>query len=313
MRVKTGVGPGSGSSGSRRSAGGRAASGSSGSGPSGHWIAGLLAGGLLAAGAAAQNPAQLWQWYGDSAGDWFGRSVSSAGDVDGDGFDDVVVGAYRDDNNGTDSGSARVFSGATGAILHTWNGDSAGDQFGWSVSGAGDVDGDGFDDVVVGAPHDDNNGTDSGSATVLTLGYIPAATFTTFGAGCPGPAGTPSLAAEPGSLPVLGQTLQLRLGQLPTAATLLIGILGLSDQLAFGLPLPHDLSAQGMPGCSLLVAADATYVLLGGGADVIWDLPIPVDPALGGLQLYMQAFVVDPPANSLGATVTNGGSGLVGS
>jgi len=93
----------------------------------------------------------------------------------------------------------------------------------------------------------------------------------------------------------------------------LIGILGLSDQLAFGLPLPHDLSAQGMPGCSLLVAADATYVLLGGGADVIWDLPIPVDPALGGLQLYMQAFVVDPPANSLGATVTNGGSGLVGS
>jgi hypothetical protein len=126
---------------------------------------------LLALTAAAQGQvthAPNFPFSGDSAGDQFGISVSGAGDVNGDGFDDLIVGARLDDNNGVDSGSARVFSGATGAILYTFNGDSAGDEFGFSVSGAGDVDGDGFDDFVVGAWLDDNNGPDSGSARVFS-------------------------------------------------------------------------------------------------------------------------------------------------
>ena len=105
---------------------------------------------------------------GDSAGDRFGNSVSSAGDVNGDGFDDLIVGAQNDDNNGTDSGSARVFSGADGSVLYNFDGDSAGDLFGGSVSGAGDVNGDGFDDLIVGAQNDDNNGANGGSARVLS-------------------------------------------------------------------------------------------------------------------------------------------------
>jgi hypothetical protein len=110
----------------------------------------------------------LYTFNGDSANDLFGWSVSGAGDVNNDGFDDLIVGAYRDDNNGSDSGSARVFSGATGAILYTFNGDSAVDFFGWNVSGAGDVNNDGFADLIVGAYFDDNNGTDSGSARVFS-------------------------------------------------------------------------------------------------------------------------------------------------
>ena len=110
----------------------------------------------------------LHNFYGDSAGDEFGRSVSGAGDVNGDGFADLIVGAPRDDNNGNTSGSARVLSGSDGGVLYSFDGDNAFDFFGWSVSGAGDVNGDGFADLIVGAFGDDNNGTGSGNARVLS-------------------------------------------------------------------------------------------------------------------------------------------------
>ena len=92
----------------------------------------------------------LYTFSGDSVGDRFGFSVSGAGDVNGDGLADLIVGAWADDNNGAFSGSARVFSGFDGSILYTFDGDSAGDQFGTAVSGAGDVNGDGVGDFIVG-------------------------------------------------------------------------------------------------------------------------------------------------------------------
>ena len=110
----------------------------------------------------------LYTFDGDSPGDYFGSSVSCAGDVNGDGFADLIVGAVVDDNNGQWSGSARVFSGVDGSVLYTLDGDSPGDLFGSPVSGAGDVNGDGYDDLIVGIPLDDNNGTDSGSARVFS-------------------------------------------------------------------------------------------------------------------------------------------------
>jgi hypothetical protein len=88
--------------------------------------------------------------------------------VNGDGHADLVVGANGDDNNGAESGSVRVYSGQDGSILYTVDGDSADDFFGDSVGGAGDVNGDGRADLIVGAPRDDNNGSDSGSARVFS-------------------------------------------------------------------------------------------------------------------------------------------------
>ncbi|MCH8165935.1 MAG: FG-GAP repeat protein [Planctomycetes bacterium] len=124
--------------------------------------------GCLVVAAPARGQATLFTFDGDSAFDQFGFSVSGAGDVNADGFADLIVGAYRDDNNGSTSGSARVFSGLDGSVLYTFNGDSAGDQFGFSVSGAGDVNADGFADLIVGATVDDNNGPFSGSARVFS-------------------------------------------------------------------------------------------------------------------------------------------------
>lgn len=94
---------------------------------------------------------------GDSAGDEFGSAVSCAGDVDGDGINDFIVGSPLDDSNGESSGSARVFSGADGHTFFTVYGAARGYKLGNAVGGAGDVNGDGFDDVIVGSRHEENS------------------------------------------------------------------------------------------------------------------------------------------------------------
>ncbi|MFC7498785.1 hypothetical protein ACFQRC_06075 [Enterovirga sp. GCM10030262] len=107
---------------------------------------------------------------GDAANDLAGFSVSGAGDVNGDGFGDVIVGARAGDDGGNGAGEAYVIFGKAngfGTIDLTGlaapdgfiiQGDINYDQAGRSVSGAGDVNGDGFDDVIIGAPEGDDGG-----------------------------------------------------------------------------------------------------------------------------------------------------------
>lgn len=112
--------------------------------------------------------------HGEASGDDFGRSVSSAGDFNGDGKDDVIVGALEDDTNGRFTGSAYIFfGGATGTINAgsanvILRGETIENQFGEATSSAGDVNGDGKDDVIVGAKVNSNtNGIEAGRAYIF--------------------------------------------------------------------------------------------------------------------------------------------------
>jgi len=99
-----------------------------------------------------------------------GYSVASAGDVNGDGYSDVMVGARGFDNGQTDEGAAFVYHGSASGITTTIQTQLESNQvnyyFGWCVSSAGDVNGDGYSDVIVGAWGYDNGQTDEGAAFV---------------------------------------------------------------------------------------------------------------------------------------------------
>ena len=133
-------------------------------------LAACLLAGALPAAASAQYPQQLVDFGSGIAttGDQTGYSVAILGDVNGDGTDEMIIGAPYDDDNGTDSGTVYVVNGYPGTILYEKHGSSPGNHFGWSVANIGDTDNDGVDDFLVGSPGTDFNGTDTGGITAYS-------------------------------------------------------------------------------------------------------------------------------------------------
>lgn len=112
--------------------------------------------------------------------DGFGHAIDAIGDLDGDGINDIAIGAPLDDDGGTDYGALWVVflnangtvkdqhkvSASTGCFLGTL---ATGDQFGFSLADLGDLNGDGITDLLVGAPYDDDGGINKGAVYCLSI------------------------------------------------------------------------------------------------------------------------------------------------
>src|SRR5262249_56057336 len=96
-----------------------------------------------------------WTSESDQAGAQFGHAVAGAGDVNRDGYSDVIVSATQYDNGSTDEGRVYVYLGSPQGLAQSpaWTVEAniVNGHFGRSVSTAGDVNGDGYSDVIIGA------------------------------------------------------------------------------------------------------------------------------------------------------------------
>ncbi len=133
--------------------------------------------GMYPNGNTVNNVSNVSVW-GEGANDYSGWQFSGAGDMNNDGYDDIIIGAYYRSQGPTNNGKVHIVFGRnsgfsmnmTSASNASFIGTNASDYLGITVGYAGDVNGDLFDDVIVGAPYVDSNGATNGGEAYLIFG-----------------------------------------------------------------------------------------------------------------------------------------------
>jgi hypothetical protein len=138
---------------------------------------------------------------------------------------------------------------------------------------------------------------------------------TSYGSPCVGSRGPLTLSVINDSLPVIGQTFQMEMSNVPVFSPC-AGYLGFSNTLFSGVPLPFALDFLSMPGCFAYQSADLNFPLPPPNNilnTTAWNLAIPFDPVFLGLHVYMQGLALElAGAGSRFATVTNGVDARIG-
>ena len=114
---------------------------------------------------------------GEGPGDGFGIGPARGGDLDGDGTDDLVIGAWQQGSGAFSGGKVYLYSGKSGELIGAVTCNVPGDTFGFDADGLGDVDGDGVGDLLL------------TSAWSMVGGPRSGRTFVVSGAGLAGPKG----------------------------------------------------------------------------------------------------------------------------
>jgi hypothetical protein len=117
---------------------------------------------------------RLFTLTGETAGEGFGTCPAPAGDVDRDGHDDLIVGAWQYGGAAVSGGRCSLYSGKDGKLLKTYTCRTPGDTFGFDAVGMGDVDGDGSVDFLITSGWSGVHGFHSGRVFLISSGVAAA-------------------------------------------------------------------------------------------------------------------------------------------